>query len=414
MTLNLPITIDDDAQYKDTLQKTFQSYTDWAENFVTKDLSLSLDASKRKNLQPDWNAERGKLEEIEVCILSAIDNYYSGRIFEAQSKICKLIQELIAVDEMDFLVSDIDRSYSTRLLAPFPDLYSHIIDNSNEYKRMNEAPLSFFRGRTDSVESYDKMLHIPLTKRDLVATQRFSVPGTPCLYLGTSSYNIWRELGRPPFDKFNVSAIKLKEHSERGDVKILNLVASRYFDLGLISIPSSEYITAKTIKLLLMQLEIWPLVCATSFKVRTSAGHFHSEYIISHLIMLCLPQLGIDGVAYTSKQIEPQEEISALPLMLNIAIPVISPCVDRELGDICSKIEVTHPVNLQEFQGIEDNVEHLPKQCYFCMAIRENRSTPYLYYAKRGLKYRQTTFCKFDNYLCNLEYFSPSNGSSGK
>jgi len=409
MSLKLPIVIESDAQYKGKLEECFREYNEWAEHFITEDLQFSLSSSGRIDLQPNWLIEKGRLETIERNILDSIDDYYSGRIFKAQSKIFELLNQLTCSDELGFLVSDIDCSYSTRLVAPFPDLHHPIIDNRQEYELMNTVPLSFFRARMSSVESYNDMLHIPLNKRDSVSTQRFSVPGTPCLYLGTSSYDIWRELGRPPFDKFNVSGIRLKPHSERGDIKILSLTASQYFDAGLIAIPTPEAITDKTIKLLLMQLMIWPLVCATSFRVKNPKGFFHSEYIISHLIMLCLPKLGIDGVAYTSKRLEPYEEEFALPLMLNIAIPVISAKADCKLGEICSKIEVTDPVNLQEFQGIEMEVEGMSQQCYFCKAFRRNSGKTDLFYAKRGISYRKTTFFRLDNYLCNLEYHSLSN-----
>ena len=406
VSLGLPVVIDNDFQYKEKLKECFREYDNWVDNFINKDLSTALNFSGRTDLQPNWCAEKAELASIEESILSSIDDYYSGQIFEAQSKVCGIIEKLITFDELGFLVSDIDRSYSTRLVAPFHDLHHPIIDNSEEYERMNTAPLSFFRGRTGYVESHSDMLHIPLDKRDSVTTQRFSVPGTPCLYLGTSSYNIWKELGRPPFDKFNVSTIRLKPSTVRTDIKILNLTANLHFDLGLIGIPNQKTITERTIKLLLMLLKIWPIVCATSFRVKNSKGFFHSEYIISHLIMLSLPKLNIDGVAYVSKQIEPQEETIALPLMLNIAIPVISDKLNCKYGDICSKFEITDPVNLQEFQGIELEMEALAQQCYFCTAFRGNKYTPDLFYAKRGMKYRKTTFFRFDNFLCNQQFYS--------
>ena len=404
MPLGLPIVIDDDSQYREKLKDCFQEYNEWAENFIVNDLGIALCATKRANLQPDWCVEKARLEFIEAELLSAVDNYYSGGIFRAQEKVFELIKELIRSDELDFFVSDIDRSYSTRLVAPFPDLHHAIIDNSEEYNRMNTAPLSFFRGRKERVEKCQEMLHIPLNQRDKVTTQRFSVPGTPCLYLGTSSCNIWRELEYPSFDKFNVSALRLKPLSEREPINILNLIANRYFLVGLIAIPSA--ITEQTIKLLLLQLQIWPIVCATSFRVKKSVGFFHSEYILSHLIMLNLPRLNIDGVAYISKQIDLKEENSALPLMVNIAIPIISTKLDCKYGDVCSKFEITDPVNLQEFQGIELEMESLPKQSYFCQAFTRAKYTPDLIYAKRGINYRKTTFFRLDNFLFNQQFYS--------
>ena len=39
--------------------------------------------------------------------------------------------------------------------------------------------------------SKDEMFHIPYDKRNLIGNQRFSISGTPCLYIGGSSYICW-------------------------------------------------------------------------------------------------------------------------------------------------------------------------------------------------------------------------------
>lgn len=49
------------------------------------------------------------------------------------------------------------------------------------------------------------MFHIPLDKRGLVETQKFSVPGYPYLYLANNVYGCWEEMGRPDFGTVMVS-----------------------------------------------------------------------------------------------------------------------------------------------------------------------------------------------------------------
>lgn len=49
----------------------------------------------------------------------------------------------------------------------------------------------------------DEMFHIPYEKRNKIGNQRFSVSGLPCLYLGSSSYICWEELGRVDFSTCN-------------------------------------------------------------------------------------------------------------------------------------------------------------------------------------------------------------------
>lgn len=49
----------------------------------------------------------------------------------------------------------------------------------------------------------DEMFHIPYDKRSKIGNQRYSVSGMPCLYLASSSYVCWEELGRVDFQSCN-------------------------------------------------------------------------------------------------------------------------------------------------------------------------------------------------------------------
>jgi hypothetical protein len=51
----------------------------------------------------------------------------------------------------------------------------------------------------------DKIFHVPFNLRHKVSSQRYSVPGLPCLYLGGSIWICWEELGRPSFHNLQVS-----------------------------------------------------------------------------------------------------------------------------------------------------------------------------------------------------------------
>lgn len=51
--------------------------------------------------------------------------------------------------------------------------------------------------------SKEDMFHIPYDKRNKIGNQRYSVSGMPCLYLASSSYVCWEELGRVDFQSCN-------------------------------------------------------------------------------------------------------------------------------------------------------------------------------------------------------------------
>ena len=72
--------------------------------------------------------------------------------------------------------------------------------------KANEKPLYRMRimeNRRDL--KYTDLFHIPIDKRGIVNTNRYSAPGFPCLYLGTSIYACWEELGRPSMSQSMVS-----------------------------------------------------------------------------------------------------------------------------------------------------------------------------------------------------------------
>ncbi len=57
----------------------------------------------------------------------------------------------------------------------------------------------FYRARLSEAKPFTRgnLFHIPADLRYNVATQRFTIHGLPCLYLGGSTYVCWRELGEP-------------------------------------------------------------------------------------------------------------------------------------------------------------------------------------------------------------------------
>jgi len=81
-------------------------------------------------------------------------------------------------------------------------------------------------GENHYLFSEEEMFHIPFDKRDKIGNQRYSISGIPCLYLGSSSYVCWEELGRVNFDMCNYCGYT-------------NILPIEVFDLSLPSIISS-------------------------------------------------------------------------------------------------------------------------------------------------------------------------------
>ncbi len=128
---------------------------------------------------------------------------------------------------------------------------------------------SFYRARifeTNGRKPYTEMFHIPLDKRGMVKTQRYSAPGYPCLYLGASINACWEELGQPRFDDIMVSRFVVKE-------------SFPVFDLRL---PNKEELKGDKIDTILKKI---PLIIGASVYVLDQEACYKPEYIIPQLII---------------------------------------------------------------------------------------------------------------------------------
>lgn len=387
----MPIKLNYDREYYFELKGRLNSYKEYIKNL--NDISQSTIENVEDNIN---------------LIVESVEDYYNADIVDAKDKIINLLKKYTS---NDFIVSDLDRSYAFRGLAPFSDLLDEIQEGYiNNYDKIKNGTLSFFKARlgNSTFENFSKkdMLHIPFCNRELVSTQRFSVPGVPCLYLGTTSYVCWLEMDKPQDSIFNVSSFILPKH-----LKILNLV----IDNKLIDNQARNSMRFNgdkrdnNIKLLECMIEVLPLVYATSFSIKNKERKFKSEYIVSQLIMQCLSELKIDGIAYASKKVT--NSARAFPQCINLAIPMK---INKKFefkeerdnyADICENILLTEPVNLSEFQKMGGNNKYGP----YVTLINKYFSSDYLpesliNLGGRGVYYKWTQFADFDNYIINSDH----------
>ena len=134
-----------------------------------------------------------------------------------------------------------------------------------------------FRGRINKdIEDYseDEMYHIPLTKRGVVSSQRYSFPGLPCLYVGASVYTCWVELNRPSFENFQVATILPAKEVQKMNVFDLSNIPQRLSELRKEPwFNENEYFC------------YWPLMALSSIKVRHENDIFNPEYIFPQFLL---------------------------------------------------------------------------------------------------------------------------------
>lgn len=369
---------DDNDDIKVNMWKRLEVYRDYIHNkiaFNDDDELLTGIDSTIINIKSAWEwYSKGKREKAVKCIDNIIRN---------------------VIDDV-FFVSDLDKSYALRQVAPFEELRKA----GKDYTLMMEHPLSLYRARVSDdkiLKDRLEMVHRPYKSNEKIKRQRFTSAGIPALYLASTSYACWLELGKPQKD-FYVSAFRPNEQGEK--LKILNLVITQEMIDGFYQ-GSNDKWDVRRKELQNKMLIMWPLVMATSYKY-IDFDENQDEYIIPELVMYSIKNFGIDGIAYISKNLEYDLQFQ---IGVNIVLPVYKEKLNNGYGKVCEYFEMTKP---QDYFGI------LPDKYMNC----QSGSFIYdIYYAGEGAHYRPKTnsdnggktygemeFARFDNYLTNMEY----------
>lgn len=344
-----PYNIDFDFQYLPSLKEKFYIFIEHLE----------------KNNAPEYLI--GVAKEYANQIISAIDSYYQGNIIEAHSIVKDLIDD--CCKDSKFAVSDVNNSIA------FPN----IVEGCKE--------VQFFRARlNENVVDFpaQQMLHIPFKNRSIVKSERFSIPGLPCLYLGNSSYVCWIEMGCPADFKFNVSPVVLDNTQQ-----IFNLTVSiqNFYD-----IVDLELTDETKQKRLIEILKLYLLNMTTSFNVKEEHRNFKSEYIIAQMIMLACKSNGLNGITYFSKRVA--NEIFAHIIGVNLVLFADYNGEDYQ-SNICNHVEIGDSFNYSMFKQLCDSLKYKSYPLRIDMSPFINNIGTF----KRQFPYNETEFYLFDKYL---------------
>lgn len=365
----LPIIINEDFEYITTLKFVLNQYL--------KEIKNSLLVNQETKLRTENNIKD---------ILNAIEVYYDANIYQAREIIYNMLNRY---KENDYIISSLDDSPALRGATR--------LSTNSYFNLVAAAPLSFFRARVSNRDfSRKDFLHIPFNKRGLISTQRFSIAGVPCMYFGATSYVCWLELSKPGYDEFHISSYTLPK-----ELKVLNLAITQGIVSGFtMGNEHKEYAMS--------MIELFPLVMATSFKVIEGDRVFKSEYIVSQLIMQCLTELGVDGVAYISKQIEHNDLSVQLgnenfPTCVNLAIPMKNN-KNGQYSELAKKIPLTEPIKMEACISLTQNAP-INKQVVAYANLFDSQLT------QNGERrdYKTLEFSEIDDYLINQKHVPYNN-----
>ena len=150
---------------------------------------------------------------------------------------------------------------------------------------IKSAPL--YRIRTGSFDKTNdgEIFHIPFEKRHLVASQRYSVPGYPILYLAGSFFTAWCEMDKPDLIGLSYAGFQFKE-------------AEYFIDL---SYPYRLTELWEWYSLFVM----YPLLMACMVRVKNPSAPFKPEYLMPQMMTKLVREHGslFRGIVYMSNKI---------------------------------------------------------------------------------------------------------------
>lgn len=294
--------------------------------------------------------------------------YYEGNIIDAYNLINNLIKEY---KKNNIIFSKLSKSYSFNY---------YVIEN----RKWNE--FIFFRARTGNIENENEenaLKHTPFDMISKIGSYRFSIPGQPCLYLGSTSYACWIEMDKPSARDFNAGCVMLNK-----DYKILNLSTDIRVFLGTISIFKEE--SDKQ-----MMFKSYLLSQVTSFRVNEERRNFKSEYVISQLITLTCKANGIEGISYISKRVS--SNVFGHNICMNLALFVPYEQGAKYSSIMDEEIKVGVPVNYAYFEKLKKTPLNLSIEKF----MYENSPYQALNIGdfENQIPYTETYFYDYDKYL---------------
>ncbi len=184
------------------------------------------------------------------------------------------------------------------------------------------------------------LFHIPYDQRHRVGPQRFSVLGVPMLYLGSTLYVCWEELGRPPFRGLWMAAFRLRKGKT---LKLLNLAYRPGLWAMLLDQAGYPAAVTELARIAASYAVLWPLIAASTHQVPPGDAAFVIEYVVPQLLMSWVAETNtFDGIRYFSSihRMPP----AATWAIINYALPAqdIQPSgYSPRLADL---FELTEPV----------------------------------------------------------------------
>jgi len=312
-TLQLPITFKG-SNYIEETQRFFASFQN--------DIKLTNDLDEQYRLTA---GDLQKVRTLQENLVGVIQHFFNGDSYRAYG----LLRETMKTVEGE--------------LGNFS-----FVQKPGSWKFFDK--LFRVRTATETLKSRADIFHVPFSKRRQVQSYRFSVPGLPALYFGSSMYICWEEMGRPSLEDLYAAKFRL---SETETISSLNLsmtplMLSELFKEIPVDSPDADLKSAfaKAFKSMLI---LWPLIASCHVSVLRPELYFKPEYIIPQLVMQFVSsENDFESIVYYSTKVNAQRIHPSR--CLNFVFPAKNNITSLEFAPSLSvKVQCTEPLSIRLF-----------------------------------------------------------------
>jgi hypothetical protein len=200
------------------------------------------------------------------------------------------------IQEVDSVIKSIEDIYTSYLKGKIKDankifeklnFEKYFVGQTQEGTKMFERGSRFYRIRCceTAIDKPLDLFHVPFEKRHIVSSQRYSIPGLPCLYLGSSIKVCLEELKIESLE--TTKAIKLENNKQ---IKFINLIPLNITDIKQRLATLEPQQVSEVVNIIKNYAIFFPLFICLYHKInyKTENPTFKIDYIMTQMIFYWL------------------------------------------------------------------------------------------------------------------------------
>jgi hypothetical protein len=242
-----------------------------------------------------------------------------------------------------------------------------MVKRGTDFYRIRSMNRESIRGKKLNPVTIEELFHIPFELRRFITTQRYSMPGFPCLYLGSTLNVAYHEVIE--FEKAKRGK-KMKPKLIPYAVRLNNTYRLSCFDLS--PIPVRNYLNEakKNIEMsrrmsLISKINhyglIWPLISSCYYQIaykNKKGTNFKAEYVIPQLMLQWFQDTNneVDGIRYLSVNMSHQCDRKDI-IGYNFVFPVKAILEKGHCPILKHSFNITEPISSSRYK-IENVNDH--------------------------------------------------------